>query len=190
MRPRLGNRHNAVPRSHPDLLPATRSTGALGARRRGDSRRRGKWSSHVRAEGKRVAFLCGSPTTNRLDVAVGRKISLLLRLPPANTRSLIARRARFPSHRSIRPPTFRRIARKSVRPRDQMMTHDRIRVLRILIIPSLSLHSCCLFVRQLRGDSSCPRSPFRGATRYAAREIILPDVLRNNLAGCRCDVRI
>jgi len=115
----------------------------------------------VRAEGKRVAFLCGSPTTNRLDVAVGRKISLLLRLPPANTRSLIARRARFPSRRSIRPPTFRRIARKSVRPRDQMTTHDRIRVLRILIIPSLALHSCCLFVRQLRGDSSCP--PFRGS---------------------------
>ncbi|CAL1673942.1 unnamed protein product [Lasius platythorax] len=33
-------------------------------------------------QGKQLAFLCGSPTTNRFDVAVGRKISLLLRLPP------------------------------------------------------------------------------------------------------------
>lgn len=48
----------------------------------------------VYGQGKRLAFLSGSPTTNRFDVAVGRKISLLLRLPPlgARDRSLHAAR--------------------------------------------------------------------------------------------------
>lgn len=45
----------------------------------GDSRDIGN-SRFVYGQGKRLAFLSGSPTTNRFDVAVGRKISLLLRL--------------------------------------------------------------------------------------------------------------
>jgi len=145
----------------------------------------------VRAEGKRVAFLYGSPTTNRLDVAVGRKISLLLRLPPANTRSLIARRARFLSRRSIRPPTFRRISRKSVRPCDQMMTHDRIpsSPIKDFNHPSAAAATFIRFrapatiARRFVLFPRVRRSSFRAATRHAAREIILSDILRNDLAG-------
>lgn len=51
--------------------------------------------------GKRLAFLSGSPTTNRFDVAVGRKISLLLRLPPLGTRDRSLHAARQISVTSI-----------------------------------------------------------------------------------------
>lgn len=51
--------------------------------------------------GKRLAFLSGSLTTNRFDVAVGRKISLLLRLPPLGTRDRSLHAARQISVTSI-----------------------------------------------------------------------------------------
>lgn len=55
----------------------------------------------VYGQGERLAFLSGSPTTNRFDVAVGRKISLLLRLPPLGTRDRSLHAARQISVTSI-----------------------------------------------------------------------------------------
>lgn len=61
-----------------------RRVGSGGKGGKGDSRDIGNGRS-VYGQGKRLAFLSGSPATNRFDVAVGRKISLLLRLPAGNT---------------------------------------------------------------------------------------------------------
>lgn len=61
-----------------------RSGGSGEKRGKGDSRDIGN-GRFVYGQGRRLAFLSGSPTTNRFDVAVGWKISLLLRLPLGNT---------------------------------------------------------------------------------------------------------
>lgn len=63
-----------------------------GKRDEGDSRDIGN-SRFVYGQGKRLAFLSGSPTTNRFDVAVGRKISLLPRLLLRGTRDRSLRAA-------------------------------------------------------------------------------------------------